>query len=224
MQNNLNKLERDCKVVDAKIGELLAADAVVRGRNRKAAWWGLLLMGASLLGPALLLLLFAHRAGLLHKATQLVAASSGASIPEEVHAAISWVGQTCDALVAPDAAAEAAAAAAAAAATAAAEEAAAAAAAEEGQAQLPGLPAAAASYAAAVGGGLLTLPQFMLGTLGVFLTFQVASRLVWRYEPCFTKREASNLLGTQRYVMENLLELKVRLYKLYLDQCSSEVQ
>ena len=44
-----------------------------------------------------------------------------------------------------------------------------------------------------------------------------------RYEPCFSKRERDNLLGTQRYVTGDLINLKTTLYKTYLDQCSSGV-
>ena len=199
VQNNLNKLERDCKSVDAKISELLGADAIVRAKNRKAATYGLLTFGTSLLGPLLLLVFFVHRAGLLTKSVHLLASTSGAPPPAELHAAIGWLGDTCDALVAPEAAAAGTAASAADSAT-------------------PGL------LTAPVDPGLLTLPQFLLGTLGYFLTLQLASRLLWRCEPCFTKREVANLVATQKHVMGDLLELKVRLYKLYLDQCSSEVQ
>lgn len=51
---------------------------------------------------------------------------------------------------------------------------------------------------------------------------QVVSRLFRRYQPQFSAREKSNLRATQKYVMGELLELKVALYKQYLDQCSSD--
>ena len=51
---------------------------------------------------------------------------------------------------------------------------------------------------------------------------QVLSRRVRRYEPVYSSREAANLRQTRAYVMGELLERKKRLYKLYLDQSSSE--
>ena len=50
----------------------------------------------------------------------------------------------------------------------------------------------------------------------------MVSRLLRRYEPAYTGRELSNLLGTRRHVHE-LLALKHALYKTYLDQCRSEI-
>ena len=69
VQNNLNKLERDCKSVDAKISELLGADAIVRARTARQRRTGCSRWHAAV-GP-LLLVFFVHRAGLLTKSVHL---------------------------------------------------------------------------------------------------------------------------------------------------------
>ena len=63
-------------------------------------------------------------------------------------------------------------------------------------------------------------PQFLGGSLAVFVVLQALSKRLRTYVPSFSKRELANLQGTQKYVTVDLLELKKGLYKEYLDQCS----
>ena len=208
VQNNLNKLERDCKRVYTQIEELLSDDAAKRARNRKATCQGLLAFVVSLLGPLLLLGFFVHRAGLMHAFFVDRAVGGGADAPSALLPEfVAAFGQTCDALVAPEAGA-----------------------------QRLAIPTDAAPPAAEGGGesasasgagsttGLMTLPQFLIGTLGFFLSMQLVSKLLWRHESQFTKREVSNLTATQKFVKCELLELKGKLYRLYIDQLQSEIQ
>ena len=183
VQNNLDKMEKDCVAVARRIDEVLAADTTAKAHNRKAAMRGYLAFALSLLGPLLLLTVGLHRAG--------VVASLGGSgaLPPAVVAA---VGDTCDALVAPPAAAPPA----------------------EQLSALPppGQPA----------GAILSMGQLVGGALAFFVVLQAASALFRRYEPSYSKREVANLLATRAYVTNDLLELKKTLWKRYLDQCSSD--
>lgn len=209
VQNNLNKLERDCAIVYAKIEELLIADTQARRRNQKATSHGMLAFCASLLAPVMLFGFLAHRTGL--------AAIVPPAIPPDI---ITAIGQTCDLLIAPDPLMRADP-------TVLLEEVAAAAGADVGNDTMSTDGAKAAPVAegpVSSRGGLLTLPQFLFAVIGMFISLQLLSRLLWRHEPQLTKREVQQLTGTQRYVKDELLVLKVRLYKLYIDQCSSEVQ
>jgi hypothetical protein len=89
----LNKLERDCRLVYTAIDKMLAEDARARTINGRATRRGLLAFVLSLLGPLMLLAFFAHRSGLA------AAVPAHLAIPEEV---LQIWGQTCDALVAPE--------------------------------------------------------------------------------------------------------------------------
>ena len=100
LQNNLNKLEKDCKRVDERIGELLTIDEKARAKNRRAAYYGWIAFFASLLAPLVLLLLLLHRSGIVLTLVELLPGA----IPTEVTTPIvAAFGQTCDALVAPEA-------------------------------------------------------------------------------------------------------------------------
>ncbi len=174
VQNNLNKLEVDCRAISKKIDALLAADATVKSSNFRAASYGYLSLLLSLNAPLLVLACVLHRAR-PKWLDPLVASAPG------VHAAF---GEAFDTLV--------------------------------------GTGAQAGDEGAE---GLLSMQQFMAGAAAVFVVFQIAAKLLRRRRvPAFSSREVANLRGTQRYVMGELMDTKVRLYKLYLDQCSSELQ
>ena len=64
----------------------------------------------------------------------------------------------------------------------------------------------------------------MLGTLCYFVSLQLLSMLLWRRVPSRTNREVQNLQATQKYVQDEILKTKERLYRRYIDQVSSEVQ
>ena len=99
LQNNLNKLEKDCKRVDERIGELLTIDEKARAKNRRAAYYGWIAFFTSLLAPFVLLLLLLHRSGIVLTLVELLPGA----IPTEVTTPIvAAFGQTCDALVAPE--------------------------------------------------------------------------------------------------------------------------
>lgn len=72
--------------------------------------------------------------------------------------------------------------------------------------------------------GLLTLPQFLLSTLALFALMQLGSRLARRYRPAYSKASVRNLRETRKHVINTFLPQKHRLYKQYLDQCSSGVE
>jgi len=179
VQNNLNKLEKDCVRVNERIAELLAADSVARQHNRKAASYGWLAFLISLLAPTLVVAIFLHRSG--------AAASMAASAA--VPAVAEHLADVCDALVAP--------------------------------ADAVGAKGRAPEGRRAAG-GLLSMPQLLGACTLFFVVLQIVSKLLRRYQPSFSKRELANLIGTQRYVADDLLELKRTLYKNYLDECSSD--
>jgi len=189
VQTNLNKLERDCRTIYEAIEALLVEDRAARAHNGRSRRRGLLAFLLSLLAPLLLFCFFAHRSGL----------AAAAPVSSEL---LQLWGQTCDAVVAPDAPASA---------------------------SLPTSDTAgsdddATPATAPTAEGMLTLFQLLSGSLAFFVILQLVSRLLWRHVPCRTHKEASLLVATQRYVQDELLELKVRLYKLYIEQVSSEVQ
>jgi len=204
VQSNLNKLERDCRLVYTAIDKMLAEDARARTINGRATRRGLLAFVLSLLGPLMLLAFFAHRSGLA------AAVPAHLAIPEEV---LQIWGQTCDALVAPEPGAVA-----------------------SGR----GAPSGVSSSSGGGGGsdgsadapvaaapspeGMLTLFQLLLGTLCYFVSLQLLSMLLWRRVPSRTNREVQNLQATQKYVQDEILKTKERLYRRYIDQVSSEVQ
>ena len=202
VQNNLNKLEKDCLMVNERIKQLLADDQVARAHNRKAAVNGWLLFAASLLAPLLVVALLLHRSGLVASLAQ----NAGHPVPP---ALVDAFGQTCDALVSASPTPTGA------------EDGADAAAGQAGQAALAagasGAEAAAPTFGAS---GLLSMPQFLGGSLAWFVLLQALSRRLRTYVPSFSNRELANLQGTQKYVTVDLLELKKGLYKEYLDQCS----
>ena len=68
--------------------------------------------------------------------------------------------------------------------------------------------------------GLLNMPQFLGGSFVWFVALQGLSKALRRYVPYLSKREVANLMGTQKYVTVDLLELKKSLYKEYLNECS----
>ena len=199
VQNNLNKLERDCRMVNTRIEELLSADRIARTHNRKAASYGWLVFAVSLLAPLIMVALLLHRSG-------VVTSLADGAVPPAVIAAF---GDTCDALVTPHPLEDAEPHAAAVDATDSAI--------GEGTAIAPPV-----AVRAAAAGGMLSLPQFLLGGVAFFLVGQLVSKTLRRYEPSYSKRELANLLQTQKYVTHDLLELKGRLYKTYLDECSSD--
>mmetsp|Transcript_137 Transcript_137/g.456 ORF Transcript_137/g.456 Transcript_137/m.456 type:complete len:498 (-) Transcript_137:311-1804(-) len=71
--------------------------------------------------------------------------------------------------------------------------------------------------------GLLSLQQFLGGCAALFVTLQLASLLVRRYRPAYSSRTRASLVATRSFVSSDLRERKARLYKSYLDQCSSGV-
>jgi len=96
VQNNLNKLEADCKMVSRKIDELLSDDVKARQRNRSAFCQGILAFLGSLLAPLLLVAFLLHRTGLTKH--ELLTTT----IPPHL---LAHFGDTCDAIVAPEPAA-----------------------------------------------------------------------------------------------------------------------
>jgi len=66
--------------------------------------------------------------------------------------------------------------------------------------------------------------QFLFGTLVATVLLYLASRIVGRYKPYYSKREVANLQQTRAFVLGELLEKKARLYKTYFDQSVSDVQ
>lgn len=167
VQNNLNKLERDCKLVGATIDGLLEADAAARKRNNQAFCYGYLLFFASLHVPALAL------AVLLAYADVPPLLDAAKLAPEP----FAMLNKTSSLLLGTDESA-----------------------------------------------GLLSMGQFMGGVAAITAAFYVASRVMGRYVPCYTKREVANLRATRDHVVGELLDKKQKLYKLYLDQCASELQ
>jgi len=71
--------------------------------------------------------------------------------------------------------------------------------------------------------GLMTVPQFLLGTAALFALMQLGSRVARRYEPTFSNSGLRNLKETRAHVLATLVPQKHRLYKQYLDQCCSDV-
>jgi len=82
----------------------------------------------------------------------------------------------------------------------------------------------AAAPRMAGGAGLMTMPQFLLGMAALFVLMQLGSRLVWRYNLTFSNTGLRNLRGTRAHVLATFVPQKHRLYKQYLDQCSSGVE
>ena len=72
--------------------------------------------------------------------------------------------------------------------------------------------------------GLLSAHQFLFGALVLATALYLASRILGRYKPYYSKRELSNLQRTRDYVMGELLDKKASLYKLYFDQTISDLQ
>ena len=52
--------------------------------------------------------------------------------------------------------------------------------------------------------GLLSMQQFLVGTLVLFVALQAISKSLRRYKPSYSKREFANLVATQRYVTVRL--------------------
>jgi len=192
VQNNLNKLERDCKLVNGTIDAFLADDRSARQHNRTVCMRGFFLGCLSFVVFVVFLSYFLHATGLM----KLYLAGA---VPDHI---IDTFGQTCDAIVIdPN--------------------------------RQPAVsvfvadssePAASDAAAATAAPGLLTLPQFMLCMLVAFALPLVFPFLVWKYRPSLTSKERANLDATKKHVMGEVLEVKVRLYKLYLDGCASDVQ
>uniref|UniRef100_A0A6U7IE30 Dynamin-type G domain-containing protein n=1 Tax=Haptolina brevifila TaxID=156173 RepID=A0A6U7IE30_9EUKA len=199
VQNNLNKLEADCKRVSNRIDELLSADKIARRHNRRAFCRGFVTFLASLIAPLLLVAFLIHRTGLIKH--ELLTAT----IPEHM---LAHFGDTCDAIVAPEPAAATAL--------------------PAGSIdETLGVESADHTHATTGTGassGLLTLPQLMFGLLGCFLALQMLSRMLWQLSPQLAKKEEKHLKATQQFVMTEVLETKARLYKQYLDEVMSEVQ
>ena len=200
VQNNLNKLEHDCRRVGQKIEELMATNAISRAANRQA--W--------LYGHALGLLSLSLLAGALALSLQRWQIARYVELRPLAPALFLSIQQCSELLV--GSAAVVSTRAAAAAATAAGE-----AAAESQDGQEPQLlPMAAAK-------GLLSLQDLWMYTMLAFAVLQLASYLVRRYKPTFSKAALRNLRETRTHVMETLLTQKHVLYKQYLEQCSSGV-
>lgn len=225
MQNNLNKLEKDCVRVNERIDTLLADDADARAANRKAAYYGYSAFLLSLVAPLLTICILLHRSGVVASMAQTasiplnvvdafgewhvdskmewhVAFERNGMLARPVPAALTAShrfphvsGETCDAIVAPHLEAPPTAP-------------------TDGSALAP--PPSA--------GGLLSMTQLLCGAALFFGALQIVSKLLRRYEPSYTKREHANLLATQKYVSHDLLELKHSLYKLYLNDCTSELE
>ena len=209
VQSNLNKLERDCRLVSIAIDKMLVEDARARTINRRATTRGLLAFALSLLGPLMLLAFFAHRSGLA------AAVPAHLAIPEEV---LQIWGQTCDALVAPEAGSASGRGAQSGVSSSSGDGGG-----SDGSADAPGA-AAPSPNSAPSPEGMLTLFQLLLGTLCYFVSLQLLSQLLWRRVPSRTNREVQNLHATQKYVQDEILKTKERLYRRYIDQVSSEVQ
>ena len=192
VQNNLNKLEKDCLMINERVKQLLADHQAARAHNRKAAVNGWLLFAASLLAPLLVVTLLLHRSGLVASLVE----NAGRTVPP---ALVDAFGQTCDALVSPSPS-------------------------PQDSSVQNALDTAASSGGAlsepSSASGLLSMTQFLGGSLVWFLVLQAFSKRLRTYVPSFSKRELANLQGTQKYVTVDLLELKKGLYKEYLDECS----
>jgi len=168
VQNNLNNLERDCKLVRDTIDTLLDADKVCRKFNRSAFCYGYALFFASMHIPVLALAILVK------------------------HIDFSWVAQLKD--VAPE------------------------------PFEVLEKTTDTLLQKTEGGPGLFTTKQFLIGVFILTTCLYIASRVLGRYKPAYTKREIGNLQQTRAYVMGELLDTKERLYKLYLDQCASELQ
>jgi hypothetical protein len=72
--------------------------------------------------------------------------------------------------------------------------------------------------------GWLSIRDFLLCAFILTVGLYVASRILGRYKPYYSKQELKNLQSTKTHVMGELLDTKERLYKLYLDQCASDLQ
>ena len=201
VQNNLDKLEEDCRTVGDKIDHLLEADAAARKENRKRAFYGSLCSLISLILPLVSLGYFVDRTApepLLEHAPQLV------SVLGHLSAFV-----VIEASEAANAAARAAHARAVSAAAAAADPTA------------DGALATEAPPPHLVAPGLLTMQQLLLGSAATFLAFQILSKLFRRYKKTFGYRELANMRQTKKHVMGKLLREKENSYKIYLDQCRS---
>ena len=183
LQNNLNKLEHDCRRVGQKIEELMATDATSRAANRQA--W--------LYGHALGMLSLSLLAGALALSLQRWQIESYMQLHPLAPALFLSIQQFSELLVGSAPAAAAA---------------------DPQDPQL--LPTAAAE-------GMLTLQELWMYTMLAFAVLQLASYLIRRYTPTFSKAGLRNLRETRTHVMETLLTQKHVLYKQYLEQCSSGV-
>lgn len=168
VQNNLNKMEVDCRAIGNSIDTLLADDAIARHGNRRAFGYGFFSFFASLH------VLIIAAAYLLHVA-QL---PWWTALTPHAPRLFGFIGGACDLLVAP----------------------------ADGQSA----------------SGLFTPTNFLAGIAALFVVLQGVSKWIRRYHSVYTSREVSNLRQTRAHVMGELLDRKKRLYKLYLDQCSSE--
>jgi len=168
VQNNLNNLERDCRLVASTIDDLLAADRQNRKFNRTAFCYGHCMFLAALHLPALALALLFARAD------------------------FSWLQRLADAAPEPY--------------------------------EVLNSTANALLHDGGATGGLLSMHHFLFGTLVATVLLYLASRIVGRYKPYYSKREVANLQQTRAFVLGELLEKKARLYKTYFDQSVSDVQ
>lgn len=205
MQNSLDKLEEDCKAVAIKITTLLAEDDDARVHNWRAASYGYGLLVLSLQPLVLALFYTMHR-------LRLPIMERARTMAPQLYALAISLGE---ALVEPPSPLAVAAGA--------------------GSTPAPGdeadpmdvtAGAAATAFAAQTAGipeAALSMPQFLAAAAAVFLLLQFASRYARQYKPQFSSREASNLRMTREYVTGEMLERKRKLYKLYLEQCSSGV-
>jgi len=198
VQNNLDKLGEDCQLIDETICSLLKQDDVARAHNRRAALYGYALLALSL-QPLLFALAFALDKMALPPLGQLrLVAPQAHAIAIAVGVALVDSPPPAALALRPDST-EADGAADSAAAL---------------EADRPSLGGAA---------GLLSLQQFLGGCAALFVALQLASLLVRRYRPAYSSRTRASLVATRSFVSSDLRERKARLYKSYLDQCSSGV-
>mmetsp|Transcript_7336 Transcript_7336/g.23487 ORF Transcript_7336/g.23487 Transcript_7336/m.23487 type:complete len:502 (+) Transcript_7336:125-1630(+) len=193
VQNNLDKLGEDCQLIDETICSLLKQDDVARAHNRRAALYGYALLALSL-QPLLFALAFALDKMALPPLGQLrLVAPQAHAIAIAVGVALVDSPPPAALALRPDSTADGA---------------------DATEADRPSLGGAA---------GLLSLQQFLGGCAALFVALQLASLLVRRYRPAYSSRTRASLVATRSFVSSDLRERKARLYKSYLDQCSSGV-
>ena len=219
VQNNLNKLEKDCLMVNKRIEELLGEDATCVPAPLPAPLPAALPAAATgslhavpttnpstppMTPPMLTCSPSPRRRSsrahnrkaafngwlaficsllapilvitlFLHRSGIVAEVASTAAVSPAMVSAFS---QTCDAIVAPEQQQQQH---------------------DEGAAA-PASSDGGSSSSSSSAAGLLSMKQFLVGALVLFIALQALSKSLRRYKPSYSKRELANLVATQRYV------------------------